>query len=61
MIARPANTPATILIVDDIAANRYLLHELLDTGEYLLLEAPDGPAALEMARKAPPTLSCSTP
>jgi len=56
MIARPANTPATILIVDDIAANRYLLHELLDTGEYLLLEAPDGPAALEMARKAPPDL-----
>jgi len=52
----PAKTPATILIVDDVAANRCLLRELLDTGEYLLIEAPDGATALQIANRTPPDL-----
>jgi len=49
-------TSATILIVDDIESNRETLHALLETGEYLLLEAADGPTALKLAAETPPDL-----
>lgn len=36
-----------VLIVDDIQINRMILQEIL-AGEYIVLEAPDGPGALEI-------------
>ena len=50
------NNTATVLIVDDIAANRETLHELLDTPDYRLIEAPDGATALRLAAETPPDL-----
>jgi PAS domain S-box-containing protein len=47
---------ATILIVDDIAANRDTLCELLASPEYQLVEAADGPTALRLAAQTPPDL-----
>jgi PAS domain S-box-containing protein len=47
---------ATILIVDDIAANRQTLCELLDTPEFQLVEAADGPTALRLAAENPPDI-----
>jgi PAS domain S-box-containing protein len=48
--------PATILVVDDIAANRQTLRELLDPENYRLIEAADGPTALKLAKEDPPDL-----
>jgi two-component system cell cycle sensor histidine kinase/response regulator CckA len=56
MSAAVPNSPATILIVDDLAANRETLIELLDAGGYRLLEAADGPAALQAAAEHAPDL-----
>jgi PAS domain S-box-containing protein len=50
------NPPATILIVDDIVANRETLCELLNTEDYRLVEAADGPMALRLAAEATPDL-----
>jgi PAS domain S-box-containing protein len=50
------NPPATILIVDDIVANRETLCELLNTEDYRLVEAADGPTALRLAAEATPDL-----
>jgi PAS domain S-box-containing protein len=47
---------ASILIVDDIAANRDTLCELLDAPEYRLVEAANGPTALRLAAENPPDL-----
>jgi len=48
--------PSIILVVDDIAANRQTLRELLDAPDYLVLEAADGPAGLRLAAETPPDL-----
>jgi DNA-binding response OmpR family regulator len=48
------NTPAIILIVDDVAANRETLRELFAAENYRLLEAADGPTALRLAAETPP-------
>ena len=47
---------ATILVVDDIPANLETLRELLDTPDYRLVEAADGPTALRLAAASPPDL-----
>ncbi len=50
------SAPATILIVDDIAANRETLRELLSAENYRFIEAVDGPMALRLAAETPPDL-----
>src|SRR5579862_8699951 len=50
------NQPATILVVDDIVANRETLCELLEAEDYRLFEAADGATALRLAAEAPPDL-----
>jgi len=50
------NQPAIILVVDDVAANRETLRELFATENYQLLEASDGPTALQLAAETPPDL-----
>jgi PAS domain S-box-containing protein len=50
------NHPATILVVDDIMANREVICELLDTEDYRLLEAADGFTALRLAAEMSPDL-----
>ena len=52
----PAQGPAAILIVDDHAANRETLTELLDVEGYRLFDAADGPAALRSAVELAPDL-----
>ena len=47
---------ATILIVDDVAANRNLLSQALEPQGCELLLAPDGETALDLARRAKPDL-----
>ncbi|MCI0536252.1 MAG: sigma-54 dependent transcriptional regulator [Verrucomicrobiales bacterium] len=47
---------ATILVVDDIVANRNLLREHLETQGYEVLLAPDGETALKAATRALPDL-----
>ncbi len=49
-------TRSTILIVDDHAANRDTLTELLDNPDYRLVEAADGPEALQLAAGLHPDL-----
>lgn len=46
----------TILVVDDIAANRNLLGETLEPNGYEVLLAPNGAMALKVAAKARPNL-----
>jgi CheY-like chemotaxis protein len=48
--------PATILIVDDLAANRLTLVELLAADGFEIIEAADGVQALELAAAVPPDL-----
>jgi PAS domain S-box-containing protein len=48
--------PSTILIVDDIAANRDTLVELLASPDYRLVEAASGAEALALAAATPPDL-----
>jgi CheY-like chemotaxis protein len=50
------NAPATILIVDDFAANRETLRELLGAEDSRLVEAADGAEALRLAAETPPDL-----
>ncbi|MFA6286326.1 MAG: response regulator [Opitutaceae bacterium] len=50
------NPSSTILVVDDIAANRETLRELLDPENCRLVEAADGKTALRMAAESPPDL-----
>ncbi len=50
------NAPATILIVDDLAANRDTLVELLTADGFRLVEAGDGVHALALAAANPPDL-----
>jgi DNA-binding response OmpR family regulator len=50
------NQPATILIVDDLDANRLTLMELLAADGFHLVEAADGGQALELAAAMPPDL-----
>jgi len=50
------NQPASILVVDDVPANRETLRELLDAPHYTVVEAGDGPTALRLAAEAPPDL-----
>ena len=47
---------ATVLIVDDIAANRNVLGETLEKEGYEVLLAPDGETALKVVRKSKPDL-----
>jgi len=49
-------TPSTILIVDDIAANRDTLFKLLQHPDYQLVEAAGGPEALKLAADLSPDL-----
>jgi len=46
----------TILVVDDEPSIRRLLRAALERGGYAVLEAPDGPAALRVARESQPAL-----
>jgi two-component system cell cycle sensor histidine kinase/response regulator CckA len=48
--------PPLILIVDDVAANRETLLELLASGNYQFQIAADGPSALQLAAAVPPDL-----
>jgi two-component system cell cycle sensor histidine kinase/response regulator CckA len=50
------NKPATILVVDDVVSNRDTLRELLESDDYLLVEAEDGPTALQRAEEVSPDL-----
>jgi CheY-like chemotaxis protein len=45
--------PYMVLVVDDDAAIRETLHQLLDDDGYAVMLAPDGIVALEMLREAP--------
>lgn len=45
---------ATVLIVDDIAANRNVLSETLETENYEVLLAPHGESGIKVARKGQP-------
>jgi two-component system phosphate regulon response regulator PhoB len=47
---------ARILIVEDDPALRGLIRVTLDSGAFEILEAEDGPGALEMARRTRPDL-----
>jgi CheY-like chemotaxis protein len=47
---------ATVLVVDDIVANRNLLRETLEPQGYEVLLAPSGEGALKAARRAHPDL-----
>ncbi len=49
-------TLPVVLVVDDNAANRDTLTELLGAANYRMIEAGDGPAALQCAADTPPDL-----
>lgn len=51
---RPGHHPGKILVVDDEAANRLLLHELLEPHGYAVAEAANGEDALDLARTTQP-------
>ncbi|MBI2925268.1 MAG: sigma-54-dependent Fis family transcriptional regulator [Verrucomicrobia bacterium] len=50
----PSPSVGTVLVVDDIAANRNLLRETLEPVGYEVLLAPDGETALKVAQRARP-------
>lgn len=50
------STSATVLVVDDIAANRNVLGETLEKENYEVLLAPDGETALKVSQKARPDI-----
>ncbi len=54
MVSSRLHPPATVLVVDDVAANRLTLCELLEPEDYRLVEASDGPSALRLAAEEPP-------
>ncbi|WP_438833410.1 response regulator [Aeromonas oralensis] len=43
-----------ILIVDDMASNRYILRSLLEEAGYRVREATDGLQAVDAATESPP-------
>jgi CheY-like chemotaxis protein len=49
--------PASILIIDDYADNRELIRLMLEQAGYLVHEASDGAAGLEIARNAQPDIA----
>ena len=49
------NAAATILVVDDIESNRDTLRDLLEA-DFRIIEAPDGPSALQLASETQPDL-----
>lgn len=52
--AKPVPLPASaqrVLVVDDLAANRLLLREILDTHDYAVVEAADGVEALAILQR----------
>jgi PAS domain S-box-containing protein len=51
-----AKSTTTILIVDDVEANRQTLLEILDGNGFQFLEAADGMEALKLASSCPPDL-----
>ena len=51
-----ATRPCRILVVDDLAANREILVDLLGTEGYILETAEDGEEAVQKALAAPPDL-----
>lgn len=51
-----AGTKKTVLVVDDHAENRQIVSELLDPLGFLVLEASDGKAAVDLASTAIPDL-----
>jgi CheY-like chemotaxis protein len=54
---RKQGTRATLLIVDDIEIDRYLLSHLITaSGDYDIIQAEDGQAGLQAARKERPDL-----
>ena len=57
--ARPALSPGTILVVDDLAANIRLLEEVLSAQGFQVLTAPDGEQGLEIAARELPDLVLS--
>ncbi|MFB2864656.1 response regulator [Aeromonas sp. MdU4] len=50
------NTIHNILVVDDMASNRYILRSLLEEAGYQVLEAADGQQAVEAVARATPDL-----
>jgi DNA-binding NtrC family response regulator len=54
--AKPPAEPAKILVVDDVAANRNLLAQTLESAGYSVSAAPTGEVALEVALMDPPDL-----
>jgi CheY-like chemotaxis protein len=50
------STIPILLIVDDVEANRDTMQAILGPDDYRLVEAPDGPTALQLARDLPPDL-----
>src|SRR5687767_8215237 len=46
----------TVLVVDDIADSRFVLTRLMWSSDYRVVEAADGAAALEAARRERPDL-----
>jgi Response regulator containing CheY-like receiver, AAA-type ATPase, and DNA-binding domains len=53
-------TVSRVLIVDDIAENRYLLETILKAGGLRVVSAVNGAEALAAAQAAPPDLSSPT-
>jgi two-component system cell cycle response regulator DivK len=47
---------ATLLYIEDNAANRLLVRRVLEAEGYTVLEAADGPLGLEMVQDEPPDL-----
>jgi len=45
-----------ILVIEDSASNRLLLRDILEAKGYLVIEAPDGKAGFELAKKELPAL-----
>src|SRR5438477_13068087 len=56
MLSSEKPLSGTILVVDDVAANRNLLGETLEKENYEVLLAPDGEAALKVSEKARPDI-----
>ena len=49
-------TPPTVLIADDDARMRELVHSTLDTGRFEVIEAADGASAVRLAEESRPAL-----